>query len=596
VEQQLQRTADAYKARSPEELLEILLRVGDLSEEEIRERVVDGDLALLHELEKNGRAIRMNFPSEPRWIAGEEDSLYLELESDVSRTTIVHRYVQNHGPITSNELAARYGFKPNGVQDILSRLASSKEVVQGKFRSSAQTPETQFVYRSNLERIHRQTISVLRKEIKPSSLPEFTHFLFHWQKLYPSAQEYTSAGVQSVLEQMQALSLPSEIWEREVQYRRVKNYSREHLFSITSTGSVVWTGAGQGKLKCILRGEGSAFLSAPTSEQEQSFSEPSVRILGYLRSHGASFFNDIRGGSHLSLEAMNKGIAELFWNGIVTNDVFAELLSVKRSAKISHEKPIEPLDLITGRRNPYRFKAMQTVRKALKQVPGWSGRWSLVHLPGVMGEELSLEEKAEAQAVLLLNRYGILAREFYRREELLPWTMIASELQRMEMRGEIRRGYFVEGLSGMQFALPAAVEELRRVQAEQNRDEQPIIVNASDPANPFGGGVGLRFIETQPSRMPSNYIAFHRGTPILLIESDGARLHTFGESSSSIIPSALKQFISMIKLPEPLRPFKEIVVEHCDGQRPAQSPLGAVLAALGFHKDSNQTMRYDGYV
>ena len=210
-----------------------------------------------------------------------------------------------------------------------------------------------------------------------------------------------------------------------------------------------------------------------------------------------------------------------------------------------------------------------------------------------MGEELLPEEKAEAQAVQLLKRYGIVAREFYRREELLPWPLIASELQRMEMRGEIRRGYFVEGLSGMQFASPAAFDELRRVRAEQNRDEQPIIVNACDPANPFGGGVRLPLMETQPSRISSNYIAFHAGTPVLLIESNGARLHTIGESVH--IQSALKQFISMIRLPDALRPFKEIIVEHCNGQRPAQSPIAITLTALGFRKDSNQTMRYDGY-
>lgn len=240
-----------------------------------------------------------------------------------------------------------------------------------------------------------------------------------------------------------------------------------------------------------------------------------------MKSNGASFFNDIRSGTHLSLDAVNNGIAELLWSSHITNDVFAELLSVKRVAKPLDERPIEPIDLVTGRRNPHRFKAMQTVRKALKQVPGYSGRWSLVNLPGVMGDELSLGEKAEAQALLLLNRYGILAREFYRREELLPWGLIASQLQRMEMRGAIRRGYFVEGLSGMQFALPAAVEELRRVRSEQHGKERPILINACDPANPFGQGIPLGTLT--PSRTPNNYIAFDRGAPILLIESNGAR-------------------------------------------------------------------------
>jgi ATP-dependent Lhr-like helicase len=134
--------------------------------------------------------------------------------------------------------------------------------------------------------------------------------------------------------------------------------------------------------------------------------------------------------------------------------------------------------------------------------------------------------------------------------------MIGSELQRLEMRGAIRRGYFVEGLSGMQFALPAAVEELRRIRAESVRDEPPILINACDPANPFGGGVGLQFIEVQPSRISSNYIAFLRGRPVLLIESNGARIHTVGEPSDEVIQSVLRTFLEMVRARSP-QPSKQ---------------------------------------
>ncbi|MDL1892145.1 DEAD/DEAH box helicase [Sphingobacteriales bacterium CHB3] len=592
VERQLQRAAEGYKARSPEELLEILLRIGDLSEEEITERIVDGDLSMLHELEKNGRAIQMKFPSGLRWIAGEEDELYSHIDSERNQTAIIRRYLQNHGPISSQELSARYGFRHEHVSDLLNKLALAKEIIEGKF--SRHSSDMQFVSRTNLERIHRQTITILRREIQPSTLAEFTNFLLHWQKFHPSTQEIASDGIQIVLEQFQALPLPAEIWEPEILFRRVKNYSRESLASLTSAGTIVWTGGGPGKLKCIVRGEGSAFLEQPSAELEAGLSASSRRIVTYLRTNGASFLHDIRSGTHLSLDAINNGIAELFWNGLVTNDVFAELLSVKRFSKTAEEKPLEPIDLVTGRRNPYRFKAMQSVRKALKQVPGWNGRWSLVHLPGVLGPELTIEDKAEAQALLLLSRYGILAREFYRREELLPWSLIASQLQRMEMRGEIRRGYFVEGLSGMQYALPAAVEQLRRVRSEQNDADQPIIINACDPANPVG--VANFSLPVQPSRIPSNYIAFLRGNPVLVVESNGARIHTVGEPAHETILHVMMQLLALMKLPDPLRPFKEIVVEHCNGERPTNSLLGPLLTSLGFRKDMNQTMRFDGYL
>jgi ATP-dependent Lhr-like helicase len=344
---------------------------------------------------------------------------------------------------------------------------------------------------------------------------------------------------------------------------------------------------------CIVRGEGSAFLEQPSPEFEAALSEPSRRILTYLRTNGASFLHDIRNGAHLSLDAMNNGIAELFWNGLITNDIFAELLSIKRFAKTAEEKPLEPIDLVTGRRNPYRFKAMQSVRKALKQVPGWSGRWSLVHLPGVLGPELTLDAKAEAQAMVFLNRYGIFAREFYKHEELLPWRLIASQLQRMEMRGEIRRGFFVEGMSGMQFALPAAVEELRRLRSLHERDDATILINACDPANPLGAG--RLTPDIQLARVPSAFLAFHRGSPILLIEGNGRLLRTLGENSNDTLHSALRQFAALLTLPEPLRPFREITVELCNGQRAAESSLAPLLASIGFRRDANQSLRYDGY-
>jgi len=218
----------------------------------------------------------------------------------------------------------------------------------------------------------------------------------------------------------------------------------------------------------------------------------------------------------------------------------------------------------------------------------------------VMGEPLTLEEQAHYQAMQLLRRYGILAREFYRREDLLPWALIATELQRMEMRGEIRRGYFIEGLSGMQFALSTAVEEMRRVRAGNRRQGTPLLLNTCDPANPYGPGIeppskSNQLEKLRITRAPANYLVFHRGTPILMIENHGARMWRLAESTTDATLEGLRMFTAMMKLPQSMRPFKEIVIEHCDGQRPAHSPLGEALFSLGFRKDRNQTLRYDGY-
>jgi ATP-dependent Lhr-like helicase len=317
-----------------------------------------------------------------------------------------------------------------------------------------------------------------------------------------------------------------------------------------------------------------------------------------LRTHGASFFSDIREGTRLSLLGMNNGIAELFWNGIITNDVFAEVTGVRRPSRVDLPERYERIELV-NRRAPGRGRIMRSARRALRQVPGWTGRWSLVRTEGLMGDQPGDDDRARAQAELLLERYGIVAREFHRREDLLPWGIIAPELTRMELKGEIRRGYFVEGLSGMQFALPSAVEELRKVRSE-GRQTGVVLLNACDPANPYGPGVDFSPGEKgvtplRVTRSPTTYIAFDGGSPFLLFESSGARIRSLGVPGKEIVRKGLELFVGLLKLPEALRPFREIVVEYCDDLRPAESPIGAELRALGFVRDSNQTMRRDEY-
>jgi hypothetical protein len=151
----------------------------------------------------------------------------------------------------------------------------------------------------------------------------------------------------------------------------------------------------------------------------------------------------------------------------------------------------------------------------------------------------------------------------------------------------------------MQFALPSAVEELRKVRSE-GRPTGVVLLNACDPANPYGPGVDLSpggkgGTPLRVTRSPSTYIAFDGGSPFLLFESSGTRIRSLGVPAMEIVRKGLELFVGLLRLPGALRPFREIVVEYCDDVRPAESPLGAELRALGFVRDSNQTMRRDEY-
>ena len=151
----------------------------------------------------------------------------------------------------------------------------------------------------------------------------------------------------------------------------------------------------------------------------------------------------------------------------------------------------------------------------------------------------------------------------------------------------------------MQFALPRAVEELRKVRPE-GLQGGVVLLNACDPANPYGPGVDFSAGKEggnplRVTRSPSCYIAFDAGSPFLLFESSGARIRSIGAARDESVRKGLELFAGLLRLPEALRPFREIVVEYCDDLRPAESPLGAALGALGFVRDSNQTMRRDEY-
>jgi ATP-dependent Lhr-like helicase len=527
--------------------------------------------------------------------------MYQDLASDRNAHDVFYRYLQVHGPATPSELAQRYGISPERTPRLISRLVSSSSILSGHFRPQAPGErEIELCYRPNIEKIHRQTIAILRKEIKPSTLAHYSHFLLHWQHLLGNERETGTAGLELALAQLQGIPLPLETWERDILRKRVPGFTSDLLHQIVASGSVVWVGAGPARARIIIRGEGSSFLPAPASPDEK-LNEPGRRVLAYLQQHGASFFADIRAGSHLSLGALNNGFAELFWGGLITNDNFAELLHIKRPPRGNSDEPLERIEMIDPRHNPHKARIMHSVRRAIRQIPGWSGRWSLVYSPGVMGPPVSPEEQAHRHALQLLDRYGIVARELCRREDTLTWPIVAAELQRMELRGEIRRGYFVEGLSGMQYAHPSAVEELRRVRSAELTCSSALLVNACDPANPFGTGIDLPIGKLRPdgmrfSRIPGNYLVFQAGDPIVFLEDYGTHIWTLAETSENVVLEGLRLFTAMLDLPSYVRPFKAIVVEHCDGMRPANSPLEPVLRSLGFRRDRNQTMRFDGYV
>jgi ATP-dependent Lhr-like helicase len=552
---------------------------------------------MLEILAGNGRAVRVDSTPAPLWIAGENSALYTRITDDDASATILRRFVEHHGPVSTSELAHRYGFSEDRIHRATERWTSDRSMVRGRFRPApaGRTADPEWCYRPNLETIHRRSIILLRKEIHPCTLSEFTRFAIEWQgAVQPPASTDPAQACEVRLDHLAGLSLPAEYWEMHVLPAYRARHPQSGASLLPPMPGFVWCGDGPGRLRVFRRGEGSLFLEPPDASFPENLAEAPLRVYRFLKENGASFLQDIRSGSGLTLAALNSALAELFWSGLITNDDLAEILALKRAPRPDDNEPVEPVQVI-GPHSRRRFAPIvQHARKALRDVPGWNGRWSILHSPSVVGPALDPPERTARRVDVLLARHGVLAREFCRRDEIAPWAEVIGELQRREMRGEIRRGYFVEGLSGMQFAVPEAVDRIRRVRGEAP-GSRIVLLNACDPANPYGNGIDLPFAGARNVRTPSSYCVFSGGTPVLLAELNGERLFSAPDADGAMLMEALRALIALTKRPSPIRPFRQIHVRSCNGTTPGTDALAGLLSELGFVRDAGQTYRYEGF-
>ncbi len=608
VADQLQFTSLTRRARSPEELMEVFLRLGALTENEIAERVEQTEFfeSLLEEniitpVAMGGRKF---------FILTEEIPLFGSIgtiDADAAAGLPAHlgsrmfereealrfsilRMLRTSGPLTAAEIADRFGLSLTECTAILERLKDSDQIIHGSLTEAAD--EEQWCFRPNMERIYRASISLLRKDIKPASLHDFTRLLLHWQHRLPGEQTEDETGLITVLDQMEGCALHADVWEPEIFRTRIRKYSGNLLRALTQRGEYFYIGAPSGKTIWIKRGSGNFYLEA-SEERTNKLSNHAEKILHYLHENGASFLSDIREHTTFSLATINHALSELFWSGQITNDIADEAMNVRRYRTTEPTMPADRFEIVNPRRNPLKAAAMKQVRTALKQVPGWNGRWSRVYHPSILGSSAEIEEKIRRQAEQLLVRYGIVAREIAKREEhLLPWPLLAMEFQRMEMQGEIRRGYFVQGLSGMQFATPDAYRLMEEIKTLRSDGDDPIILSACDPANPYGSGLDAGETSNDMpriSRIPGNYIIFVSGIPTVWIENFGARIHyTTG------LEIAVKCILCLVDHIRSAYPEKnDIVVEYCNQRRPSETDAAGMLRSAGFYRDKVQTMRID---
>ena len=545
---------------------------------------------------------------------------------------LVARYASTHGPFTSEELFERY--RVDGAS-ALRELERSGDLVQGELRPGGLAREWCDV--QVLRRLRRASLAALRKEIEPVDERGLSAFMPSWQGIDRWRQGSESSGgeppreasqggghaegglrrtpawgaqgaahaggverLREALVPLQGLALPVGAWERDVLARRTGSYSPSWLDALCASGEVVWVGAGalgrdSGRVALYFR-EDAGLLGPPSPPGASAGArgappaQPEHELLRERLAAAPCFFTDLLAELDLAGATLTQALWDLVWAGEATNDAWAPLRA-PRQTLAAHALAGAPRARGAGLRAGRRFGG-PTLRAgrsgANAQV---QGRWSLTL--ALFGERGSGEQSAHGPSVersrarrralaeLLLERYGVVTREQVSAEGLAGgFSALYGALTELETLGVCRRGYFVEGLGGAQFALPGAVERLRA--RASDAEASTLVLAAVDPAQPYGAVLPWprRAGQTRrPARVAGAYVVFLAHEPVLYLERGGRGIVTLVSELSSLAP-ALRALADAVRAGR----VDAVALERVDGEPAIGSELAPALVELGFRQ------------
>ncbi len=542
--------------RNADELHDLLRRAGPL---------VDGeyDRGFAETLLRERRAIRVRVGRvEP--LAAVEDAglvrdafgavppggvpnVFLELVPD-ALANVLRRYARTHGPFTTAAVAERFGLETALVESELAALERDEKLVRGELRPDG--TEREWCDPDVLRRIRRATLAVLRREVEPADQAALGRFLPAWHGI---GRRQT---LREALVPLQGLALPVSLWESDVLPRRVPSYRPADLDALCASGDVVWVGAGMDRVAVYFR-EDAALLGPPATEPPPEGSSQ-VAIRAALGG-GALFWADLLARTELDPAEALAALWDLVWAGEVTNDSWAPLRASRR-----HDAP-------RPERNRRRF-----ARSRVSAPSPTQGRWA------VAGSLFRERPDRRALAELLLERQGIVTRDGVRAEGIKGgYGTVYAELRALETLGVCRRGYFVEGLGGAQFALPGAVERLRELRTEARAvDEQDaLVLAAADPAQPYGAAVPWpRRAGARAARVAGAWVVLLDGEAVLFVERGGRSLVPLREPDPEWLRPALAALVAHVRSGG----AKRLAVERFDGVPVVESEAMSLLVESGF--------------
>ncbi len=607
LELSLQALIEERNAHDPDQVHDLLRRLGDLSTDEVGDRTIGGrPEASLHvaELAASRRAVRARIGGEERWIAMEDvaryrDGVGVSAPPGVPQAFLgpaagaldglLARYARTHGPFLGGDPARRWGLPQGVVEDALHRLVAAGTLLSGEFRPGG--AEREYCDPEVLRLLRRRSLAKLRREVEPVDPVTLARFLPAWQGVAPSPSASASPPavlrgpnalerLAEVIDQLAGLPIPASVLERDVLPARVPGYQPRLLDELGAMGEVAWVGRGS-----LGRDDGRVVLYRPGRELlrptglpdgvERPSDEIHERVRTHLRRRGASFYRELfaASGGRADREVLD-ALWDLVWAGEVTNDTFAPLRALRWKRPAKDHRP-------------------RMGRLTALGPPEATGRWSLAsqaedELPDE-APAVTRTERAHALALALLERHGVVTREAVGSEPIEGgFSAVYPVLRAMEEAGRIRRGYFVDGLGAAQFALPGAVDRLRSMRdlpGELTGDRGRIVqlLAAADPANPYGAALAWpRRGDTDHrpfQRAAGAYVALVDGAAVLYLDRGGTSIQTLPAADD---PDVLRAALSSLRDLVADGRVRELVIAKIDGEPVAGSPVRDALMGAGF--------------
>ncbi|NEG70143.1 DEAD/DEAH box helicase [Bifidobacterium choloepi] len=561
----------------------------------------------------------------------------------------VARYAKTHGPFTvagllEDETAAGTPIDAEQVVRALDRMKESGTVLTGRFDGRLPEGVDQWVHEDVFKRIRTKSLAAARAAVKPVKPDAYQRFLLELQGVGPVGAEQRDGldGLMAVIEQLEGVALPVDVWERAVFPARVRDYMPMMLDELVMSSDVVWVGesdaktsprqgatvsfypadspqlAARRKIAIANAVDGGLTIEQVIVDQlagggayQASQLEPVVKST-WLAS--AEPLIDEKTGEivppYWSGAAFEEALWNLVWQGSVTNSSFAVVRgrgAAQSGAARTGARTVR--GGMTGRR---RMRAAVPLRQPATA----GGFWSLIPAApaGDAGSgndgnddndgntaDFTPEQVAIDEVELLLDRYGVVAQPIVEQAGIAGgFSAVYPVLRRMEERGLVVRGMFVDGFGAAQFAAKDTVDALRAVAAtaghaatggSQSRfgsaavsaGVTTVTLSTVDPAVVWGGAVrwpdAVSESAAKPMRKAGSFVVLRHGEPVLVANVKGKKLVAFTDVDS-LLNQAAGELAYMLQRNAGAGP---VTFSEANGEAiGVASPLYHPLRAAGF--------------